>query len=144
MMLCHTSIEARGLTSECQFSASRSGGAGGQNVNKVSTKVELRFNVTSSQLLSQSEKQTLIEKLSHRITLEGELIVVSQAERTQLRNKEACIKRFYTIIGQALKPRKARKPTRATRSSVEKRLERKRLRSDVKRLRGECGRMRES
>ncbi len=113
-------------------------------MNKVSTKVELRFNLTSSQLLSQSEKQTLIEKLSHRITLEGELIVVSQAERTQLRNKEACIKRFYTIIVQALKPRKARKPTRAKRSSVEKRLERKRLRSDVKRLRGECGRMRES
>ncbi len=102
---------------EFQFQASRSGGAGGQNVNKVATKVELRFNVINSVLLDEIQKNTLQEKLKNQINSEGELILVSQEERTQLRNKSVVIKKFYDLLKKALfvpKKRKASEPTLAS------------------------------
>jgi ribosome-associated protein len=102
---------------EFQFQASRSGGAGGQNVNKVATKVELRFNVINSVLLNEIQKNTLQEKLKNQINSEGELIIVSQEERTQLRNKAVVIKKFYDLLKKALfvpKKRKASEPTFAS------------------------------
>ena len=76
------------LSSECIFAASRSSGPGGQNINKVNTKVELRFNITDSKILNDSEKELLLEKLASRINQEGLLILSSQSERSQLKNKE--------------------------------------------------------
>lgn len=105
------------FSTEFQFQASRSGGAGGQNVNKVATKVELRFNISNSVLLDEIQKNTLQEKLKNQINSEGELILVSQEERTQLRNKTVVIKKFYDLLKKALfipKKRNASEPTFAS------------------------------
>ncbi len=126
------SLSGRDFTTELVFSASRSSGPGGQNVNKVSTKMELRFHVVNSALLSEDEKKLLMEKLGSRINKEGELVMVSQSERTQLKNKETVIEKFYNLLTKALKPRKKRKPTRPTAAAREKRLEGKRMNAQKK------------
>jgi ribosome-associated protein len=125
-------INGRDFTPELIFSASRSSGPGGQNVNKVSTKVELRFHVMNSSLLSQEEKVLLTEKLLSRINREGELVLVSQSERTQLKNRETVLEKFYSLIRKALTPRKKRKPTKPSPEAREKRLENKRIRAAKK------------
>ena len=117
---------------EILFSASRSSGPGGQHVNKVSTKVELRFNISNSELLSEEEKAILLHKLKNKINKDGELIIISQEERSQIKNKEAAIKKFLKILKEALTPIKERKATKPTRASLEKRLEEKRLVSEKK------------
>ncbi|MEI6890485.1 MAG: alternative ribosome rescue aminoacyl-tRNA hydrolase ArfB [Bacteroidales bacterium] len=124
--------EGRDFKPELVFSASRSSGPGGQNVNKVSSKVELRFHVLNSALLTLQEKDLLIEKLGSRINKEGELVLVSQSERTQLRNKENVIEKFYSLLHKALAPRKKRKPTRPGAAVKEERLENKRIRAKMK------------
>ncbi|MCX6287169.1 MAG: alternative ribosome rescue aminoacyl-tRNA hydrolase ArfB [Bacteroidetes bacterium] len=126
------SLTGRDFSPELVFSASRSSGPGGQNVNKVSTKMELRFHVMNSALLAQDEKICLIEKLGSRINKEGELVLVSQSERTQLKNKEAVIEKFYALLTKALTPRKKRKPTRPSAAAREKRLEAKRIKAEKK------------
>lgn len=113
------------LSSEFVFKTSRSSGPGGQNVNKVNTKVELRFNIKSSQLLTHEEKELLLLKLSKKINLVSEIIVVSQSERTQLKNKEKTIFKFYKIIEEAFKVQKERKPKKTSKAAKEKRLENK-------------------
>jgi len=128
----------RDFSSELEFSASRSSGPGGQNVNKVSTKMELRFNVAGSLLLTDPEKELILEKLAVRITAAGELIVVSQSERTQLQNKEKVIEKFYLLITRALTPRKQRKPTMPSKASREERLEKKRQQSEKKERRNKA------
>jgi ribosome-associated protein len=125
-------IKDRDFSPEFIFSASRSSGPGGQNVNKVSTKVELRFHIMNSVLLSAEEKNLLSEKLVNRITNDGELVLVSQSERSQLKNKEAVIEKFYRLVTKALTPRKKRKITRPPAESIEKRLEEKRIRAERK------------
>lgn len=125
-------LEDRGLERELQFQASRSGGAGGQNVNKVNTKVELRFQVESSELLTEEEKALVQEKLGSRINSEGYLQVVCQTERSQLQNKELCVQRFYELLRQALTRQKKRKATKPTRASVRRRLEGKKKQADKK------------
>ncbi len=126
------SLKSRDFSSEFTFSASRSGGAGGQNVNKVNTKVELRFDIAASSLLSDDEKTQILGKLRTKLTTEGILIVVSQEERTQLKNKEICIEKFYNMLEKALTIPKKRKPTKPTAASKEKRLESKRQQSALK------------
>ena len=126
------SLKDRDFQNEFQFSASRSGGPGGQNVNKVSSKVELRFNVMNSNLLDNNEKQIIQEKLGSRINNNGELIMVSQSERSQLKNKEKVVERFYLLLNKALTPKKPRRPTSPTKGSKEKRLESKRIQSIIK------------
>lgn len=130
-------IKDRDFTPELVFSASRSGGAGGQNVNKVNTKVELRFNIAASVLLTDEEKSILLQKLEAKLTQEGILIIVSQTERTQLRNKEIGIEKFYDILEKSLKVQKKRKSTKPTPASKEKRLESKRIQSQLKSARRE-------
>lgn len=126
------SLKNRDFSSEFTFSASRSGGAGGQNVNKVNTKVELRFDIAASSLLSDDEKIQILGKLKSKLTIEGVLIVVSQEERTQLKNKEICIEKFYNMLEKALTVAKKRKPNKPTAASKEKRLESKRQQSALK------------
>jgi ribosome-associated protein len=119
----------RDFSSEFRFNSSRSSGAGGQNVNKVNTKVELRFNIENSELLTREEKETLLLKLASKINNAGELLIVSQTERSQLRNKDKTVEKFYSIIKKALTPKKKRKPTQLSASVKAKRLEQKRLHS---------------
>jgi ribosome-associated protein len=132
-------LKSRNFESEFVFSASRSGGPGGQNVNKVSTKVELRFNITQTLLLSDSEKILIFKKLQNKITKEGELILVSQSERTQLRNKIIVAEKFYDVVSKALTLPLKRRSTRPTISSKIKRINKKKIRGAIKKLRKDSG-----
>ncbi len=105
-------------------------------MNKVETKVELKFDVAASELLTDAEKALVQEKLGSRINNEGYLQVVCQTERTQLRNKELCVARFYELLRQALTRQKKRKATRPTKGSVRRRLESKKRQSEKKANRG--------
>ena len=134
-----TPIRVRNFENELIISASRSSGPGGQNVNKVSTKIELRFNVAASILLTEEEKEIISHKLTARINNVDELIIVSQSERTQLQNKENAIEKFYTLIEKALKPVRKRKPTLPTYASKLRRLDHKKLLSKKKENRKEPG-----
>lgn len=129
----------RNFENEFGFSTSRSSGPGGQNVNKVSTRVELRFNLASTLLFSEEEKKTIFRKLKNRINKEGEIILVSQSERTQLMNKNKVKDKFYKIIAEALTRQKKRRATRPTMSSKLKRLTNKRNRGIIKNLRKDSG-----
>lgn len=120
------------LSGEFQFFTSKSSGPGGQNVNKVNSKVELRFDVHNSVLLTQGQKDIICLKLASKISDEGILSVVSQKDRSQLSNKEDAIQKLYQLLTKALTPVKPRKKTRPTQSSVEKRLTQKRLKSETK------------
>ena len=130
-----SAIEGRDFSNELLFSASRSRGPGGQHVNKVNTKIELRFHVESSQLLSATEKELVLSRLRKKLTDTGFLVITSQAERSQLRNKEAAIEKFTQILTRALMVRKKRKSTRPTKTSREKRLNGKKIAADKKALR---------
>jgi ribosome-associated protein len=127
-----TPIRERNFESEFIISASRSSGPGGQNVNKVSTKIELRFNISESSLLDVEEKEIIYLKLIARINNESELLIVSQSERSQLQNKELAIEKFYKLIETALKPIRKRKPTKPSYASKMLRLEHKKLLSKKK------------
>lgn len=130
------SVHIPDLSSEFAFRTSRSSGAGGQHVNKVDSRVELRFNIPASQLLSERQKELLLQKLANKLTSEGDLLIVSQAERSQIRNKEITVEKFYALLQKALQPVKKRRPTRPTRNSVEKRITAKKQMGEKKKRRG--------
>jgi len=117
---------------EFHFSASRSSGPGGQNVNKVNTKVELRFDVLHSELLLEEEKKILLIRLVKKISSEGILIIVSQSDRSQLKNKEKTIEKFYALLKKSLTPKKKRKNTKPSVAAKEKRLEDKKMKAEKK------------
>ena len=120
------------LKTELKFRTSRSSGPGGQSVNKVSTKVELLYNLISSKVLTESQKAIIFDKLKNRINLEGILSLSSDESRSQLANKEIVIERLIILLNEVLKPIKKRRPTKPKRSSVEKRLKTKKIVSDKK------------
>ncbi|MBT9393087.1 aminoacyl-tRNA hydrolase [Hymenobacter sp. NST-14] len=121
---------------ELQFQTSRSSGPGGQNVNKVESRVELRFRVADSQLLTDEQKQTLLEKLASRLTAEGELLVTAQEDRSQLRNRETALLKFHQLLTKTLHKPKARRPTKPSKGAVRQRLESKKKHGDKKSNRG--------
>ncbi len=120
------------LSPEFEFITSRSSGPGGQNVNKVNSKVELRFAVFESEILTKREKETIFIKLYHHINNLGILSVTAQTERSQVQNKEIAIEKFYQWVEIALTPVKPRRKTSPTRASKEKRLEGKQVLSQKK------------
>lgn len=124
------------ISSEFSFRTSRSSGPGGQHVNKVDSRVELRFNIPNSQLLNETQKEILLQKLANKLTTDGDLIIVSQKERSQLKNKEITIEKLYSRLEKNLRPTKKRKTTRPTKASVEKRITLKKQQSEKKKWRG--------
>ncbi|MFW6327140.1 MAG: alternative ribosome rescue aminoacyl-tRNA hydrolase ArfB [Bacteroidota bacterium] len=123
------------LPDEVEFSATRSGGKGGQNVNKVSTKVELRFDVNNSAILSETQKKKILVKLGNRISSDGILIMTADDTRSQFKNKEIVTRRFLEEITLALRKEKKRIPTRKSKASVEETLKKKKIKSEKKKRR---------
>ncbi|WP_298363335.1 alternative ribosome rescue aminoacyl-tRNA hydrolase ArfB [uncultured Lutibacter sp.] len=118
-------MESEIIIHELQFKAVRSSGAGGQHVNKVSSKVELSFNIKASNGLSLEEKVLIQTKLANKISKEKVLTLSCSESRSQHKNKEIVIKRFFELIKKSLKKPKVRKATKPTKSSIQKRLDKK-------------------
>jgi len=124
-----TSID---LASEIIFQTTRSGGKGGQNVNKVETAVIGYFDINASQIVNEEQKLLITEKLSNRINNDGMLFVKSQTYRTQLENKGEVVRKINELVVKALEKKKKRKPTKMSKAAKEKRLEGKKKKGDIK------------
>ena len=121
--------------SELVFTASRSSGPGGQNVNKLNTRVTLQFDVDGSPSLSDEQKRRVRSRLASRINKQGVLRVVSQQSRSQAANAEAALARFVELLRGSLREPKRRRPTRVPQAAKHRRLEAKRQRGQIKRQR---------
>jgi ribosome-associated protein len=123
------------ILQEVDFQTSRSSGPGGQNVNKVNTKVTLRFDVTNSTSLTPEQKEVIRMKCAKRITTDGVLVVSSQDKRSQLDNKTDAINKLDQLIRKAFEKKKPRKKTKPTKSSKEERVKKKKIVSEKKKWR---------
>ena len=128
-------ISVRDILPEVEFSTSRSSGPGGQNVNKVNSKVTLRWDVTQSAILTEDQKALLQTKLASQLTQEGIVIVHAQEQRSQLDNKAAAIAKLDKLLARAFEVRKPRQKTKPGKSAVQKRLSGKKLHSEKKKWR---------
>lgn len=129
------SLNSEQLLKEAEFRFTRSGGKGGQNVNKVATKAELYFNILQSSILTDDQKNLLQEKLASRLSSGAVLKITSQEARSQLENKEKATQKFLHLIRKALTPDKKRKETKPNKQSKENRLKEKKMNSLIKKLR---------
>lgn len=125
-------METRDFSTEFRIKATRSSGKGGQNVNKVATKVELSFNLNSSVLLTEKEKFLLSEKWSNRLSLNGVLRIVCEEDRSQSKNKEIAIKKFYDLLKKSLQKPKKRIATKPGKAIKEERLKDKKITAEKK------------
>jgi ribosome-associated protein len=135
VMTTQRKLTAALLAHELEFSTARSGGPGGQNVNKVNTKVILKFDVAQSQLLTDEEREIITQKLSASMTNDGVLMVVAQETRSQLTNKEAAVKKLEQMLAKAFVKKKARKATKPSKGAVQDRIKSKKQRSEKKKWR---------
>jgi ribosome-associated protein len=131
----HQILTTDRIASELEFATSRSSGPGGQNVNKVNTKVTLRWSVKDSTLVTPEEKELLLQKLSPRLTTDGTLLITAQDKRSQLQNKEETLSKLERLLKQAFTKNKKRKPTKPSKSSRQSRLDKKKKHSDKKKWR---------
>jgi len=125
---------------QIKFSTSKSSGPGGQNVNKVNTKVEARLKIAESYFLTQKERERILIILRNKINSEGELIVVSQSERTQFMNRRKAEEKLLKILAAAITEKTIRRASSPTNASKKERLEEKKLRGNIKKLRSGSGR----
>lgn len=123
------------LIREVEFRTSRSSGPGGQHVNKTESRVELLWSPQKSECLNEAQKEMVTGRLANRITDDGVLILVSEKYRSQHRNRADVTSRFFDLVITSLVPVKKRRPTKPTRSSVEKRIRSKKIRGDIKKSR---------
>ena len=128
-------VSASLLNRELAFSASRSSGPGGQNVNKVNSKITLMFDVARSEILTAEEKDLIVKKLASHLTKEGVLILSAQDNRSQLENKEAAIQKLDKLLVKAFAKRKVRKATKPSKTAVQKRITNKKQHSQKKQWR---------
>ena len=138
-MVAQRKITADLLLNELVFTTSRSSGPGGQNVNKVNSKVTLQFDVMRSAVLTSDEKQIIGEKLKSRVTGDGVLMLTAQDKRSQLKNKEEVLLKFDRLLAKAFEKRRARKPTRPSKSAVQNRLKKKKAHGEKKKFRRNPG-----
>ena len=124
---------------ELEFTATRASGPGGQHVNTSDTRIQLRWNVTASSALGETQRRRVLAALASRLTTDGDLLLACDTHRSQRRNREEVAGRLAALLRRALVPPRPRKPTRPTRASREKRIEQKKRRGSVKRTRGHAG-----
>ena len=125
-------ISHRDYAAEFEFQTSRSSGPGGQHVNKVETRVSLKFSVPDSKLLSEPEKERLLKKWEKRLSSEGVILISSEKHRSQLQNKEETVKVFRSLLEKAFTDPKPRKKTKPSKSAIQKRLDSKKKQSTKK------------
>lgn len=138
-MTAQRKITADLLGKELVFTTSRSSGPGGQNVNKVNSRVTLQFDVIGSEVLTQEEKEIISGKSASRMTREGVLILSAQEKRSQLQNKEAVILKLEEIFARAFKKKKVRKATKPSKGSIQNRIKKKKQVSEKKKWRQKPG-----
>lgn len=134
-MNAHRKINSELLERELEFTTSRSSGPGGQNVNKVNTKVTLKFDIGRSAILNEEEKEILLKKLAAKITTEGILLLSSQDKRSQLQNKEDVILKLNNLLTKAFAKKKVRKATKPSKSAVQQRITKKKQHAEKKKWR---------
>jgi ribosome-associated protein len=135
-MATQRKLDSAVLGNELVFTTSRSSGPGGQNVNKVNSKVSLQFDVNGSAILTQEEKDIITQKLSSRLTREGVLLLTAQDKRSQLQNKESVLDKFDKLLIKAFERKKKRKATKPSKGAIQERIKKKKQLSEKKKWRG--------
>ena len=134
-MTIQRSINFQLIKSELTFTTSRSSGPGGQNVNKVNSKVTLKWDIAHSEILTEEEREVITKKMASRMTIDGVLMLTSQDNRSQIQNKEEAIEKLETLLVKAFEKKKKRKATKPSKGAVQNRIEKKKKNAEKKQWR---------